>query len=181
MTWQQLITASKMHLRQTPIANSGAHALAGNPGTLFSSGAHWMHRQLAALHPTTTPPFNPNTQYTAYGLLKYGACLTALITTLTAFPTCGPIIIPLSILAFYLVEIHFLFLFPILIDQTPNPVLSSIRATYKIGIARCLLTVIPIAAYMLIGLLNKKHRLHNWYIGCLAIIIWYNHETRTRL
>lgn len=173
-----------MHLRHTPTANSDAHALAGNPGPInkiFSQGAQWMHYQLYELHPTTTPAFSPNTQYTAYGLLKYGACLTAFIPTLAAFPTSGPIIIPLSILAFYLVEIHFLFLFPLLIDQTPHPILASIRATYKIGIARCLLTVIPVAAYMLIGLLNKKHRLDNWYIGCLAILIWYNHEIRTRV
>jgi hypothetical protein len=175
MTWQQLIIASKTHLARTPAANPGAIT------SIFSTGAEWMHHQLYELQPTTTPSFNPNTPYTTYGLLKYGICGTASIAALIALATFNPWLIPLSIIIFYLAEIHFLFLFPILIDQTPHPILASIRATYRIGITKCLLTVIPIATYMLIGLLHKKDRLTNWYIGCLAIIIWYNHEIRTRL
>jgi len=175
MTYRELISASKTHLQ---------HASAANPGpvtTIFSQGAEWMHHKLYELHPTTTPAFDPNTNYTTYGLLKYGICLTVSIGSLITLATFTPMLIPLSIIIFYLAEIHFLFLFPILIDQTPDPILAGIRATYRIGIIKCLITVIPIAAYMLIGLLNKKHRLTNWYTGCLAIIIWYDHEIRPRL
>lgn len=175
MTWQQLITASKTHLRHNPAAKPGP--ITG----IFSTGAEWMHHRLYELHPTTTPSFNQNTRYTTYGILKYGICLTTAIASLVALAILNPLLTPLSILAFYLAEIHFLFLFPILIDQTPHPILASIRATYRIGITKCLITVIPIAGYMLIGLLHKKDRLENWYIGCLAIIIWYNNEIRPRI
>jgi hypothetical protein len=148
--------------------------------SLFSLGALWMHSRLQELQPAV-PPYNPGIRYTGYGLLKYGICLTLSGLSIAGLSAYGLFVIPVSIAIFYLSEVHFLFLFPILIDRVPRPLLASIRATYKIGIGRCLITVIPIAIYMMIGLFRKTNRLSNWYIGCLAIIIWYDHEIRNRI
>jgi len=97
------------------------------------------------------------------------------------FLNYAPLFIPLSIVVFYLFEIQFLFLFPLLIDNSKEPVRRGIREVFKIGIIRCLFTVIPIAFFMLLGLFHKRQRYRNWYIGCLAILIWYNDEVRTRI
>ena len=186
MNYRQLIAASKTHLlhANTPIPDMGEPVPcmpAAHFDTLFPLGARWMYHRLQELQPADARPFNPGIRYTRYGLLKYGICITGSGISLPGLFTYGLFAIPLSIGIFYLLEIHFLFLFPLLIDQTPNPLLASIRATYKIGVGRCLITVIPIACYMMIGLLRKTNRFNNWYIGCLAIVIWYNHDIRNRL
>jgi len=191
MNYRQLIEATKNH--RCPEASV-------SPATVFPAGARWMHDRLGELpqrpgemprRPGALPqrdqePFDSGISYTAYGIAKYGICLTAAGLTAAGLAAAGisgyPLFAaPLSILVFYLFEIHFLFLFPLLIDRTPRPLLTSIRATYKIGVWRCLITVIPIAVYMLIGLTRKNDRLANWHTGCLAIVIWYDHEIRNRL
>ncbi|MBS1663752.1 MAG: hypothetical protein JST68_22095 [Bacteroidetes bacterium] len=167
MRYRQLIAASKTHLAGRVTHVEGPR--------VFSLGARWMYDRMRELD--DIGPFDPTVRYTGYGLLKYGVCLTASSVLLLLF---GPLAIPLSIVIFYLFEVHFLFLFPLLIDQTPHPILASVRATYKIGLAQCFFTVIPIAVYMMAGLFRKTNRLDNWYVGCLAIVIWYNHEIRNR-
>ena len=171
MNYRQLIVMSKLHLVQTQAPRL-------RPATVFTLGAKWMYQRLQELQPAEMGGFDSHVRYTAYGLLKYGICLTMGGLTILV---CGPYGIPASVLAFYLTEIHFLFLFPLLIDRAPRPLLASLKATYKIGPWRCLVTVIPIAFYMLAGLFRKNNRLTNWYIGCLAILIWYKHEIRNRL
>jgi hypothetical protein len=140
-----------------------------------------MHDRLGELRPGDVAPFDSDTRYTIYGLVKYGICLTAAGLAAVGISGYPLFAAPLSILVFYLFEIHFLFLFPLLIDRSPRPLLTSIRATYKIGVWRCLITVIPVAGYMLAGLFRKTDRLGNWYTGCLSILIWYDHEIRNRL
>jgi hypothetical protein len=194
MNSRELIRASRTHLRKCPPPVSHQ----ANLTTLFPSGAKWMHdrlqeleaadrqpadlqfadRQPANRQPADPHPFNPNINYSSFGLLKYGSCIAGFATSASVLPTYGLLFTPLPIAVFYLIEIHTLFLFPLLIDQTPRPLLTSVKATYKIGIGRCFFTVIPIAAYMLLGLLRLSNPLRNWYIGCLAIIIWYKNEIR---
>ncbi|HEY6899343.1 MAG TPA: hypothetical protein VI233_01820 [Puia sp.] len=167
MKWLQLIEAGQLHLQEVKWSATPGGA------RVFSLGARWMHDRLQELGPTGS--FDAGRRYTGYGLLKYGVCLAAF----GGASALGWLFIPLAIFLFYLCEIHFLFLFPLLIDRAPRPLLASIRATYKVGVGRCFVTVIPIAAYMLAGLM--RGRLYNWYVGCLAIVIWYNHEVRNRL
>jgi hypothetical protein len=35
--------------------------------------------------------------------------------------------------------------------------------------------VLRIAVFMMVGLFYSKNPLKNWHIGCLFIIIWYQH------
>jgi hypothetical protein len=182
MTYRQLITASKMHLGDVPPSMPGIRSL-------FPAGARWMYDRLQELQPSDNRPFDADINYTGYGLFKYGCCLTGALLPITAIsvysrlplPAFLPILIPAAVGLFYFFEIHFLFLFPFLIDQCRQPLLASFQAAYKIGLGKCLTTVIPIAGYMMIGLLRRSNRPGNWYIGCLAIIIWYDHDIRNRL
>ena len=173
MTYRPLIETSKTQYAalalQTPLPRLAV---------LFSFGAQWMYHRLRELQPDRMHPFDPKINYNLYGATKYAICLAG---PLLALVTQRAWSIPLGIVLFYLLEVHFLFLFPLLIDGEPRPLLASLRATYKIGVGKCLAMVIPIAGFMLFGLFRKKDRLRNWYVGCLAIIIWYNHEIRDRL
>jgi hypothetical protein len=173
MTHRQLITASKTHY-----AALALHSPLPRPAVLFPSGAQWMYDRLHELQPASMRPFNPAVNYNWYGGMKYGICLAGLVM---GFIAPGIWAIPVGIALFYLLEVHLLFLFPLLIDDEPRPLQASIRATYKVGVGKCLTMVLPIAGFMLIGLLQKTDRLRNWYVGCLAIIIWYDHEIRARL
>lgn len=172
MRYRQLLDASKTHLAAVP----GSLPNTAPSTQIFALGARWMYDRLLELG--NQKPFNARAPYTGYGLLKYGICGIASIACLICL---GPLAIPLSIAVFYLLEVHFLFLFPLLIDSSPHPIRSSIRSAYKIGIGQCFITVIPIAVYMMTGLFRKTNRLENWYIGCLAIVIWYNNEIRNRI
>jgi hypothetical protein len=155
------------------------HTFSVAPAHLFTNGAHWMHAQLSdAQH---TKPFLPSKKYSAYGIAKYGICLLAFVAAASIFYTMHILLTPLSILVFYALEIHFLFLFPLLIDGVKQPILASIKATYKIGFWKAFFTVLPIGVYMMCGLLRFSNPLRQWYIGCLAIIIWYQYAVRNRL
>ncbi|TVT42597.1 hypothetical protein FNT36_00420 [Hymenobacter setariae] len=90
-------------------------------------------------------------------------------------------LLPLAGLAFYVVEVHFLFLFPLLLDRVAHPLRTSIWATYQVGFMRALTWTLAIAAFMLAGLLNRRQPWRNWHIGCLALIHWYHHEVRPRV
>ena len=68
----------------------------------------------------------------------------------------------ISILAFYIIEVHFLFLFPLLIDRVSNPMLTSCKMTYKIGFLKALITVFQIGLYMMFGLLQLKEPFKKW-------------------
>ncbi|HEY0030629.1 MAG TPA: hypothetical protein VGC65_07720 [Bacteroidia bacterium] len=175
MNYKTLLHKSKVQWEKNP----------GNPieevsGKLFSSGAKWMYDQLNA-QKHNEKEFNIAINYTFYGLLKYGICLTAFFISAMFFLNWNVYLLPFSIIVFYFFEVQFLFLFPLLIDNVKHPLLTSIRQTYKTGIIRSMANVIPIACYMLIGLFNLHNPLRNWHIGSLAIIIWYQHEIRNRL
>lgn len=144
--------------------------------TVFTAGARWMHGQL--------PPknaFSTTISYTLYGLVKYGISLLAFGASVLLFCRVNPLLAPLSIVVFYLVEVHFLFLFPLLLDGVKQPLLKSIQQTYRIGLLPAVATVMPIGFYMLAGLCHFKAPLRAWHIGCGAILIWYQHEVRDRV
>ncbi len=172
MKFRLLLRQSKAQLKAagsfTPVPVSPA---------VFTAGAQWMHGRL----PAKGKAFNSAVSYTFYGLLKYGISLLAFVLSALGLFKVSPFLLPLSILAFYLAEVHFLFLFPLLLEGVAHPVLESIRHTYRIGLLSALCTVIPIGFYMLAGLLHFKSPLRAWHIGCGAILIWYRHEVRNRV
>jgi len=116
-------------------------------------------------------------QYTRFGLIKYSLSLAGAGLGVVAAYMLGSHYIVAIVLGFYLVEIHMLFLFPVLLDGIPAPLSASMRLTYRVGIVTCLLTVLLLAGYMLLGLLRFDRPLKNWYIGCLAVLLWYVEET----
>ena len=172
MKFRSLLRHSKAQLEAagsfTPVSFSPA---------VFSAGAQWMYGQL----PAQQKGFNKAVSYTFYGLFKYGISLFAFGLAGAGLFKINPILLPLAVFAFYLVEVHFLFLFPLLLDGVAHPVWESIRQTYRIGLLTALRTLIPIGFYMLAGLVRFKSPLRNWHTGCGAILIWYQHEVRNRV
>ena len=176
MHYKTLINQSKEHLGKHPEFISVRF-----PATQFSTGAKWMLDRLNEMEGVERSEFNQSINYNTFGIFKYGISLLAWLISGLLFYQINVALTPLSVLVFYFFEIHFLFLFPILIGGSKRPVLVSIRETYKVGVIRALLTVIPIGIHMVVGLLNLKNPLYNWHVGCLAIVIWYQHEIRDRV
>lgn len=145
---------------------------------VFNAGAKWMFLIMNALQPDKKMVFDDDISYHYYGFLKYGVCLFFFGIALVVAFLFNMWLIPLTILLFYLVEVHFLFLFPLLIDGVKKPFLIGIQHVYRIGILRVVFTVFQIGVFMMVGLLRYKNPLRNWYIGCLSIVIWYQKEVR---
>jgi hypothetical protein len=147
---------------------------------VFPNGAAFMWSVLNKIR-NTDSNFDVTKAYSFYGFLKYAISLFAfLIAVLWSLKTTI-FLLPLSVFVFYTIEIHFLFLFPLLLDAVPNPICESIKMTYKIGFLKCLFTVLPIGVFMVIGLLNFKRPLYHWYIGCVSVLIWYQNELTNRV
>ena len=142
---------------------------------LFAEGGHWMAQKMNDLFPQKATSIDHSIPFNGYGFFKYGLCLSAFLMSFCFFAHYNVALIPLSVLVFYFLEIHFVFLFPLLIDKVPTPLWASIKTTYKIGIFKTLVYVLRIAVFMMVGLFYSKNPLKNWHIGCLFIIIWYQH------
>lgn len=165
MHWRELLRQSRQHLAQsaTPAA----------AGYSFRAGAHWMAGQLAELRQLPPGACRAGVAWTGYGVLKYGLSAAGLGWMGYGLPWPG---LPVAVLVFYVLEVHFLFLFPLLIDGHPKPLLSSIRMTYRLGLWRAVGNTLPIGVYMLAGLWKRSEPLRHWHEGCLAILIWYEKE-----
>ncbi len=148
---------------------------------LFRQGGVWMCQWLSVFENKQAIQYDTLVHFNAYGFMKYGICMAAFFVSLWCFFTWNIYLTPLSILVFYIAEIHFLFLFPLLIDKVEKPVLKSISITYRIGLLNVLVKVIPIGFYMVFGLLRFSDPFRNWYKGCLAVLIWYQDEVRDRI
>ena len=174
MKASQLIhIASKVVEKQTVLNN--------NPigFNLFEKGGNWM-RDWTKILDSETEFQEYKKEFNFYGILKYSICLILTIAFVSILIPYHFSLIVFGIPIFYLIEIHFLFLFPNLIYSVNNPILKSFRQTWKLGILKTCLTVMQIGFYMMFGLFNFKTPLKNWYIGCLSIIIWYQIEIRNR-
>lgn len=173
MKCSELIRASRKLLNE-----KNCCSIPIRPLDSFNRGGEWMRMQMSELRLVSIP--DRDIPFTFYGLLKYGICLMACFVSALVLYQINPLIVPISIIVFYVFEVHLLFLFPLLIDGAERPIYSSIVATYKIGVFRALLAVMPIGFIMILGLLKREKRLENWYIGCLSVIIWYENEVRNR-
>jgi len=176
MNGRDLIRQSNIHFQQQPVYLSAGLGL-----SIFSKGAAWMAGRLNELNNHHLITFDPAVPFNALGWFKYGLCLSAFLFSAFLLFQIHFLLVPFSILVFYFLEVHFLFLFPLLLDRVKHPLWSSIKTSYRIGIFKCMITVIPIAYWMLVGLLRKNQPLQNWHVGALAVLIWYNDEIRTRL
>jgi hypothetical protein len=116
----------------------------------------------------------PEFNYEAYGYGKYGLASGVMLAVLVAWAYTGEdLLFPCAFVAFYLVEIQLLFLFPILVDDRDAPIRTSLALTKRVGYLTVLCNVIPIAVFMILGWLVRRRGLEAWLIGCMAILIWY--------
>ena len=172
MNYDQLIAKSKLvynEASQVPLSPY-----------VFTDGAKWMCNQLNQLSDRKTE-FTDSVNYTAYGLLKYGISLLFFLLSVFFFVHINILLVPLAVVIFYFAEVHFLFLFPLLIDGVQHPLQQSVKATYSIGLFTSMYTVFRIGLFMITGLFNISTPFRNWHIGCMAIIIWYQHDVRSRI
>lgn len=167
MTAKNLLDKSKHHLTIHPHFIQHVYHL-----EVFESGAHWMAARLAEIRKQQAVAV-PQQDFSYYGFLKYGICILAFILSLVFIIQYSIFLIPLSVLVFYFVEVHFLFLFPLLIDEVEKPLLKSIKLTYKIGVLGSMSIVLCIAVYMLSGFFELTSPFKKWHIGCLAVLFWY--------
>ncbi len=166
--------------REKQAAHAVAAVSALATGAIFEHGAVWMGEWMAYLHPEQTLVLTPLRRFSRYGLLKYSAALLGFGIACVALVRVHLFLLPGAILVFYAIEVHFLFLFPLLLENEKRPWLCSIRMTYQIGLLQAMVTVMWIGFFMLTGLLHRKDPLLNWHIGCLAVLIWF-YEVRDRL
>jgi hypothetical protein len=143
-------------------------------GTVFFHGAFWMAGLMADLRsdPVEFPSSRP---YGWYGIFKYAlAVFFTLLFLLIAFYFKTYYLFPISILIFYLAEAQFIFLFPILIDNSSSPLVDSLRMTHRAGGTLSVLRILlSIALYMVSGGLTKNNFMKNWIIGCIMMVVWY--------
>jgi len=140
---------------------------------VFEAGALWMGGCLAQIRETPGDR-RLSASFTAYGYLKYGlasgaAALWVLLTSMSDWPY----LFPLGILVFYLVEVNFLFLFPILLDGRQRPISTSFRMTRNLGYIYAMKNLAAIASRMLFGGFAGRGFKRSWLMGCLAVLFWY--------
>ncbi|UOQ52490.1 hypothetical protein [Hymenobacter cellulosivorans] len=176
MTVGRLLSESERQFNKRP-----AQVQQVFPSTIFDAGARWMFEKLHVDEPESAAVFRASTNFSYYGYLKYGLSLLAFLTSCFALGKIHLLLTPMAVLVFYVFEVHFLFLFPLLIDGVENPIQASIKQTYRIGFGKALLWVFIIAIYMLSGLLDRRNPWRKWHIGCLSIVLWYRYEVRNRV
>jgi len=77
-------------------------------------------------------------------------------------------------LAFYLVEVQMVFLFPVSLDGSARPFRDARRWTRRAGgTVAALSIVLPVAFTMVFGGLAGRGFVRSWCLGCLAICVWY--------
>lgn len=142
-------------------------------GTIFSAGGIWMATVLAHIRQQTVADTVQTIPFNSYGVLKYGFALVSSAGAGALLYEVYPLLVPLAIFVFYWAEVQLLFLFPLLIDRVPHPIRESFRLTRQIGVGHAMSRVMPIAFFMLSGLCNRRDPLQRWYIGCAAVLRWY--------
>lgn len=174
MEYQELISKAEEMYSVNP-----DHISFIQPSNIFSSGGYWMKRKMNSITPESERP-ETSKDFNCYGYIKYGISLLISALVLLLLWNLTPIAFSLSVLTFYIIEVHFVFLFPIVIEGRKDPFLKGSKMVYQIGFFKCLFLTIRIASYMIYGLFNLKNPTSKWYIGCLAIVIWYLDEVRVR-
>src|ERR1043165_8217029 len=73
------------------------------------------------------------------------------------------------------------FLFPLAIDGRTRVFRESLAWTSRAGGTwRVMCIVLPIAGTMLFGGLAGRGFIRSWCVGCLAVVVWYEHLRQTK-
>ena len=170
-TWSTLLSraAAVYDEPNSPLPRAARDA-AGNG---FRGGAQWMATALSTLRGRDVVLHQAS--FTRLGIAKYALASAAAILVAGALGILRlwPLV-PLAVLAFYVVEVQMLFVFPLAIDGHHRPFRESRRLMLRLaGTARAVGTVLPIAVCMLLGGFLGRGFVRCWCLGCLAICIWY--------
>src|ERR1043165_4513087 len=143
--------------------------------TGFDSGGRWMCEALATLRGETATM--PVTNLSALGMIKYGMAIVAsLMATVMILWRQQYWALPLGVFVFYAVEAQMVFLFPLAIDGRTRVFRESLAWTSRAGGTwRVMCIVLPIAGTMLFGGLAGRGFIRSWCVGCLAVVVWYEH------
>jgi hypothetical protein len=147
---------------------------------IFSTGGRWMFHWMQILQFNEKRTLQQGTNFAFYGVLKYAISGAVFLIALFFLWPLGWIYAPLSIVGFYVAEVQLMFLFPLLIDRSPAPLRESMAMTRKIGTIKAVWVILPIGIFMLLGLFHWKKPFKHWYLGCLAVVIWYILERKAR-
>jgi hypothetical protein len=139
----------------------------------FASGGEWMRHVLG--HVRGADPTGDTRTFHTLGSIKYGlASAAAFACVLAAWLVEQPLVLLLVIPAFYAVEAQMVFLFPLVLDETPAPFRDARALTVRAGgTATVMCTVLPLATVMLLGGFAGRGFVRCWCLGCLAVCLWY--------
>jgi uncharacterized protein len=117
-------------------------------------------------------------QGAGYGLLgctKYGlATAAALLWAGGAWALRLPLLAPLAVVVFYVIEAQMVFLFPLALDGSARPFRTARAWTRRAGGTFAVMRVVlPLASVMLLGGFVGRGFVRCWCLGCLAVCLWY--------
>jgi hypothetical protein len=140
---------------------------------LFASGGRWMQLALSHLRGQQLPALA--SRLNNLGTTKYAlASGAALLVAVPAVLLNAPVLLVLSVVAFYATEAQMVFLFPLVLDGAREPFIEARRWTIRAGGTLAVMSVVlPLAAVMLLGGFARQGFVRSWCLGCLAICIWY--------
>ncbi len=155
-----------------------AHDLAGRARSAaragFRGGAEWMRAALGVLRGRAP---EGHRSFTQLGVLKYGACtVAALVPAALAWVTGSAWWLLAALPAFYAVEASLVFAFPAALDGAESPFAASRALVARAGgVIAAMGTVSVLATVMLFGGLGGRGIVRSWCLGCLAVLLWYEH------
>ena len=117
--------------------------------------------------------FPNDVNFTYYGIFKYLTVSAVGLASASILFRILPFLFPVSILIFYLAEMFFLFMFPLLIDGCRNPAAENFALVKKTGFIRSFYCLLRIAFKMISGIFNTADPFKEWKIGCIAVLFWY--------
>lgn len=137
----------------------------------FDGGARWMARALGRSIDDATATRGARLAWTKY------LCAGAAGLAGGAVAACvHPVLAPVGfVLGFYAVEVQGVFLLPALVCGAPSPWAQSRTMMVRAGgTASAMGTVIPLAAWMLVGgVVAHGSPVRAWCEGATAVVLWY--------
>lgn len=139
----------------------------------FQSGAEWMALVMVTLRQQELPVVTCS--FHQLGWIKYSlAVIGAILFLMGVLALKLWLLVPVTILIFYAIEVQMVFLFPLALDGSLSPFRESLQWTRKAGgTLSAMLTVIPLAVVMLFGGWVGQGFIRSWSLGCLAVVLWY--------
>ena len=121
------------------------------------------------------PPSALKPSFERLGFIKYTLATMAALLTGTAAAAVGAWwLCPLAVVAFYIVEVQMVFLFPVALDGGRQPFATAHDHLRRAGGTRQAVPIVMrIACHMLLGGFRNGAFLQCWCEGCLAVCVWY--------